>query len=195
MTRKEAILQAAAELFVEKGYNGTSTVEIAERAGVAPGTIFHHFGKKEVLLFRLAEVTLRDFLEMSIGHPLDDLTGLDALEQHLRHAFSFLDKNWNNIYVLMQEMPQIMGPDCSEAEQAKIHNLIKTSIDHRKSLVEAGVADGSIRPGDIETTSYLIECLLSGIIHTRMRGLIETPDNSEEVAIDMLRSALGTKSV
>ncbi len=46
----DAILAAALELFVERGYHGTAVPAIAERAGVAAGTIYHHFASKEQLV-------------------------------------------------------------------------------------------------------------------------------------------------
>lgn len=48
LTPKQAkILQAAVEIFAEKGYAATSTSEIAKRAGVAEGTIFRHYKTKK----------------------------------------------------------------------------------------------------------------------------------------------------
>lgn len=44
------ILNAALELFAERGYDGATTREIASRAGVAELTLFRHFGNKETLL-------------------------------------------------------------------------------------------------------------------------------------------------
>src|ERR1700734_2065828 len=46
----EAILAAALDLFVEKGFHGTSVPSVAERAGVAAGTIYHYFASKEALV-------------------------------------------------------------------------------------------------------------------------------------------------
>ena len=53
--KREAILQAALTLFVERGFHGTAVPQIAAQAGVAAGTIYHHFANKEALgnaLFR-----------------------------------------------------------------------------------------------------------------------------------------------
>ncbi len=47
---RSALLQAALELFAEKGFEETHASQIAERAGVAVGTIYMHFGSKEGLL-------------------------------------------------------------------------------------------------------------------------------------------------
>lgn len=51
--KKQNILEAAVELFAQKGYANTSTSEIAKRAGVAEGTIFRHYGTKEKLLLAI----------------------------------------------------------------------------------------------------------------------------------------------
>ena len=48
--KHDAILAAALALFVERGYHGTAVPAIADRAGVAAGTIYHHFESKEQLV-------------------------------------------------------------------------------------------------------------------------------------------------
>ena len=44
--KADAILAAALNLFVERGFHGTSVLSVAERAGVAAGTIYHYFVAK-----------------------------------------------------------------------------------------------------------------------------------------------------
>jgi AcrR family transcriptional regulator len=48
--RREAILEAALALFVERGFYGTAVPEIADRAGVGAGTIYRYFDSKEALV-------------------------------------------------------------------------------------------------------------------------------------------------
>jgi AcrR family transcriptional regulator len=48
--KREAILDAALGLFVERGFFGTAVPEIAERAGVGAGTIYRYFESKEALV-------------------------------------------------------------------------------------------------------------------------------------------------
>lgn len=47
--RQNQILGAAAELFVEHGYGGTSIRDIAQQVGLLPGSVYHHFPSKEDL--------------------------------------------------------------------------------------------------------------------------------------------------
>jgi len=49
LTRRR-IIDAAAELFVERGYGATMLDQVAERAGVAVQTVYFHFGNKSTLL-------------------------------------------------------------------------------------------------------------------------------------------------
>jgi AcrR family transcriptional regulator len=51
--KRDAILHAALELFVERGFHGTAVPEVAERAGVGAGTIYRYFASKEALVNEL----------------------------------------------------------------------------------------------------------------------------------------------
>lgn len=52
-TKKQQILDTALSLFVHQGFYATSTASIAKAAGVATGTLFHHFSSKEALMNQL----------------------------------------------------------------------------------------------------------------------------------------------
>lgn len=53
--RRAQILDAALVEFAEKGFAGASTNAIADRAKVAKGLLFHHFGSKEELFYAVAD--------------------------------------------------------------------------------------------------------------------------------------------
>lgn len=48
--KSDAILKAALDLFVDRGFHGTSVPSVAHQAGVAAGTIYHYFASKEALV-------------------------------------------------------------------------------------------------------------------------------------------------
>ena len=60
-TKKQQLLEAALALFVEQGIYATSTASIAKAAGVANGTLFHHFSSKDVLVLELYKDIKRNF--------------------------------------------------------------------------------------------------------------------------------------
>lgn len=53
--RRRRIIQAAAELFLNQGYERTSMDQVAERAGVSKQTVYSHFGSKQTLFVASVE--------------------------------------------------------------------------------------------------------------------------------------------
>src|SRR5882762_11403034 len=69
--RVAAILEAAEQLFAEKGYDGATMTEIAARSGTAIGSLYRFFPNKEVL----AEALLADY----VGKVRESLDGIAAV--------------------------------------------------------------------------------------------------------------------
>lgn len=65
--KRDAILEAALELFVERGFHGTAVPEVAKRAGVGAGTIYRYFEGKEALVNAL----YREWKEKLAAHLLE----------------------------------------------------------------------------------------------------------------------------
>ena len=53
--RRKQLIDTELGLFAEKGFENTTTKDIAEAAGVAQGLIYYYFGGKEELLFAAAD--------------------------------------------------------------------------------------------------------------------------------------------
>ena len=81
--KKKAILTAALTLFTEQGYHATSTALIAKTAGVATGTLFHHFASKDALLAELF-LTVKQELAMEMQA---DLKPGSTLQQTAFHVW------------------------------------------------------------------------------------------------------------
>ena len=64
------IINAAINIFSEKGFESTRTREIAERAGVAEGTIFRYFPTKDAILERMVPLLIRVMMPR-ISEPID----------------------------------------------------------------------------------------------------------------------------
>mgnify|MGYP003384343741 CR=1 FL=1 len=61
INKKQKLLDSALTLFVNQGIDATSTASIAKHAGVANGTLFHHFSSKEELVLTLYKIIKQDF--------------------------------------------------------------------------------------------------------------------------------------
>lgn len=54
-SKRDQIVKAAVETFLENGYDGTSMNKVAEKAGVIKATIYSHFKDKEQLFTAIIE--------------------------------------------------------------------------------------------------------------------------------------------
>jgi AcrR family transcriptional regulator len=75
---REAILDAALELFSEQGFDETTTEQVAERAGVSPRTFFRYFPTKESVVFARDFGLMRRF-EGEMPAPADVESDFDAV--------------------------------------------------------------------------------------------------------------------
>ncbi len=79
--RKEArpgeILEAALDLFAEKGFAATKLTEVAKRAGVSKGTVYLYFESKEALFQALVKEVVLPHIEQS-EHTVDEYEGATA---------------------------------------------------------------------------------------------------------------------
>jgi AcrR family transcriptional regulator len=71
-SRREVIVSAAAEVFAERGFSGTSNREIARVAGISPGLIYWYFEDKNDL-FRAVIARLFPLYGLTIPEEVDDL--------------------------------------------------------------------------------------------------------------------------
>jgi AcrR family transcriptional regulator len=73
---RELIMEAATDLFIEQGYEGTSLREIAEQVGVTKAALYYHFASKE----ELGKALMEPFVEMQ-NSILEDVAEYPTLEQ------------------------------------------------------------------------------------------------------------------
>lgn len=78
--RREELLRAAARLFVEKGFDATTTRDIAQAVGMRSGSPFYHFRSKQDLL----KAAIADGLETGYRRLQSASAGIDDPERRLR---------------------------------------------------------------------------------------------------------------
>ncbi|MFG3157373.1 TetR family transcriptional regulator [Streptomyces sp. NPDC048219] len=89
---RRRLQQAALELYGERGFDRTTTAEIAARAGVNERTFFRHFPDKREVLFH-GEAELRAALTREVADAPADLRPLDVLLCAFRKAGRILEDN------------------------------------------------------------------------------------------------------
>ena len=91
--KRRQILDAALALCAEDGLQGAATARIAKAAGVANGTLFHHFPSKEVLIQQLYQE-----IKGRLGAAISEADPTLSLEEQTRHY-------WQQAMAWMQAHP------------------------------------------------------------------------------------------
>lgn len=165
-SKKEALLQAAKELFGECGYVETTFKKISDRAGVALGLLTHHYGNKEKLFLASGLDVLEHFLVKLREATADAPTGFDAVMRYCRAYLDFsIDKNSNWLVLVRcspySDMKTKTDRDLMDAMFAQVHQLLET-------LIARGVSDGSLAKVDSKATAQIIISLMVGANRTQV---------------------------
>jgi AcrR family transcriptional regulator len=163
--KRQAILDAALSLFVEKHFHGTSVPEIAARAGVADGTIYRYFISKEALVNELYVLRKRELVAfvarpfrpgMSVKERLVEIgERFMVFAETAPLVVFFLERNHHESYLYPEAL----------AEEVPLVQLII-------SLLEEGKSQGIIKDIRNEVLMFVLYGALTGIVEANRRGLI-----------------------
>jgi AcrR family transcriptional regulator len=162
------LLDAAAAGFAEQGYDGTSVAEICDRAGVSKGAFYHHFASKQDLFLEL----LGRWLDV-LDHQLEEMRSEEAaipqqlltMTEMIQHVFRAAE---DQLPVFLEFWARAThDPAIWEATIAPYRRYRRTFAE----MIETGVAEGTLRPVDADTTARVVVSLAIGVV---VQGLLDT---------------------
>lgn len=153
-TRK-AILQAAEELFVDRGFAATSMNDIASSAGVTKSLIHHHFGNKQDLWAELKRHLLAHYAEVQMALMASGGDRGRLVERSLETLFGFLRDNPG--FVRLSSWMDL-DKDRTLSETA-YPDLVSFGIERVREEQEAGRLRSDIEP------AHLIAAMVSLCSH------------------------------
>ena len=155
--KRNAVLQAAAQLFNERGFHATSLDDIAARLNVTKPTLYYYVKNKDEILLQCVRQGLDMMLE---GIEASRAAGGKAIDQLMTCM---------QVYARIVTMDFGMclirvGDEQVPPESRKELRRLKSAIDQEfRRLVAEGVAEGSIQPCDPKITAFVIAGALSWI--------------------------------
>jgi AcrR family transcriptional regulator len=153
------ILQAALEEFSEKGFHPSTIDSIAERAGIAKGTVYRYFNTKEGLFTALKEDTMTEFVEIAKQDLSKEDEILKIIEFVIRMYLSFFEKNSAFFKVIIQEHKDF-GTEFSE----KFINELILALPGLKRRCWKASRTGHLKQMNYFTVFYGIIGFLNGVI-------------------------------
>lgn len=165
--RKEArpaeLLEAAFELFVERGFAATRIDDIAARAGVSKGTVYLYFPSKQAVFEALVRQAVLPNVERLIGETAEPgAPVLEILPRLLRAITATMAGS------SLLQFPRLIiaeSPQFPELAQFWRQTVIDRMLGVVSGLIERGIAAGEIRPVDpVDAARLMIAPLLMAVI-------------------------------
>jgi AcrR family transcriptional regulator len=100
---RSRILKSAMRLFAKKGFDGTTTKELAEDAGVAEGTLFRHFTNKKAILIEVATQGWIDLLTDLLTE-FSEMGSYKAVAEVMKHRMMHMRENVDLLRVCFIEV-------------------------------------------------------------------------------------------
>lgn len=91
--KREAILQATLELITTNGFHATPMSMVAERAGVAAGTIYHHFDSKETIINEIYARLKKRMGQALLENENPEAPYKERFEQYWMNLFHYFKNN------------------------------------------------------------------------------------------------------
>jgi AcrR family transcriptional regulator len=154
---RETLINKATEVFVARGYDGTSMDTVARELGITKSAIYHHVKSKEELL-HLAINRGIDALDSAVEAE-SHRTGITALERlrlAVRASVVILIEYHHSVTLLLR----VRGNSPLEREALEARRNIDAKV---RALVESAIAEGGLRS---DFTPGLITRLLFGMVNS-----------------------------
>ncbi|GEM_PF-1795978 len=149
------LVKAAREEFALKGYARTTVESITRRAGVAKGTYYLYFKKKEDIIYRIIEETadnISSLLEeqyarfLNKERPFEELI-YDIIYRSISEFMNMKDIILTNTYIDFEFSPKLSR--FKEKNQKKI-------LDYMNRILDLALKRKLIRPIDVESNSIIL---------------------------------------
>jgi AcrR family transcriptional regulator len=178
--RRAAIVDAAMEEFVARGFAATRLDDIARRAGVAKGTIYLHFRDKESMFEELIRTAIVPLVGTLTGPPPVGASIRDALEGFARVFIQEIatTRRGDIVRLIIAE-----GPRFPAIADFYYREVISRGMAGIRALIELGIASGEIRETELARFPQIL--IAPAIVSVIWKSLFER--HSPLDAHEMLR--------
>ncbi len=182
----ESVLQAAVEVFNERGYDRASMEDLSRRLGIAKSAIYHHVSGKEELLRMALDRALDGWAEAAERARELDAPAIERLEMLVRGTMAVLETRLPYVTLLLR----VRGN--TDVERAALER--RRSFDRLvASLVEQAERDGDVRADvDPKVTARLLSGMINSVVEwyrpgSRPAAPVSLADAVCAIAFDGLR--------
>ncbi|HYF19205.1 MAG TPA: TetR/AcrR family transcriptional regulator [Ramlibacter sp.] len=153
------VLDVAARLFHEKGYRGTSLVEIGAALGMNKASLYYYVRSKEELARRLILRASRRLRDIARSPEIEALPPEQALERLVREHCAVLLEFPHEMGLLIQQRKYVAPETLREiGERERIY------VAHVRAVIARGIESGVFRQADVGVATSLALDAINGLL-------------------------------
>lgn len=189
-TRKEAIIEEAALLFHQKGFNATSMRDLAEQVGVEAASLYNHIQSKSEILQEICFQVANEFSTHFQEIEQQEASHIEKVERVLRFHIRQMVENYTYVNVADREWRHLPDPYLSNYQhQRRVYRK------RFAALIEAGIEAGEIREVDAPTAVLIMLHAVSGIESWhRSRQKISAADLEKNMVLLLIQGMKGSQA-
>jgi AcrR family transcriptional regulator len=161
-----AILDAAERAFGELGFAGAKMTDVAERAGVAAGTLYNYFDSKETIFRALVEQRSNEFMGALEATAAEKRAPLARLARITEATCDYIESH-ATMFMLFEQVGGHAGLGVRRACGPSADRMRVRYLQLFRSALEAGVRAGAVRR-DLPLEQLTL--LFTGSLHGLLRG-------------------------
>lgn len=179
--RRQDILNAALDLFIQKGYAATRTAEIAKTVGMSEGLFFHYFETKEKLYFALIDIALSG---MQKTFEIDFEKAIAFFES----AAKFIIENCakDSIIAKLFVLMNYAENDASLSEDVRNRIKGQRELEQTVKIIEKGQSASDIKSGNPLALALTFWAAIRGVVENIARDPTQ-PIPDYNWIVDILR--------
>lgn len=184
------VVRSASELFVNNGYQGTSTDAIAKQADVRPSELYRLFGSKDAILVAALENLFEGFLAdmdaavAGVSEPSARLVRFAWAHTWVQLSFDVFSRG---AVGMMFSTGQLLS-SVSEERVERLRGFARRHVEHVRETVECGTCDGAFSVRDVRTATQAIVTIAEyAPLWYRPGGPLAPEDVADRNAIYALR--------
>lgn len=154
---RSRILDTAAALFREKGYDGTSMNDLARSVGITAPGLYWHFPSKEDILVAYLEASMLDLLHLT-GSSAAEKDPRDKLRAfvvaHVRYQVEQLDRA--KVYGVVAYGHDQLKRSLGAEQQERLRGLERRHLGNLERILQEGIAAGAFDVPDLPSVAFAI---------------------------------------
>lgn len=158
--RKAQIMEAAIQVFAEKGFDQATMADIVARAGLSKGALYWYFESKEELI-----IAIVDFIfERELAHVLGRVEAVESAEAKLLTTLELVAGSFEQMKPLIPIFFEYWGMMMREERiRQAIAGYYHDFFEFVRPIIHHGVERGEFHADDVDSVAYSLGALIEGM--------------------------------